>query len=63
MVSGSTAGSVDRSVRHASISSVIPWSVDRLIALGAQRVEGDYPEDADFVVLADPAGRLCCVIA
>lgn len=36
--------------------------VDRLIALGAQRVEWDYPEDADFIVLADPDGNLFCVI-
>lgn len=37
--------------------------VERLISLGAQRVEWDYPEDADFVVLADPDGNLFCVIA
>ncbi|MFC7406676.1 VOC family protein [Georgenia alba] len=36
--------------------------VDRLIALGAKRVEWDYPDDADFVVLADPDGNLFCVI-
>jgi catechol 2,3-dioxygenase-like lactoylglutathione lyase family enzyme len=30
--------------------------VERLIALGAQRVEWEYPDDADFVVLADPEG-------
>lgn len=29
--------------------------VERLVALGARRVEWDYPEGADFVVLADPA--------
>lgn len=37
--------------------------VERLVALGATRVEWDYPEDADFVVLADPDGTLFCVIA
>jgi catechol 2,3-dioxygenase-like lactoylglutathione lyase family enzyme len=37
--------------------------VERLISLGARRVEWDYPEDADFVVLADPDGNLFCVIA
>jgi catechol 2,3-dioxygenase-like lactoylglutathione lyase family enzyme len=37
--------------------------VDRLISLGARRVEWDYPDDADFVVLADPDGNLFCVIA
>lgn len=36
--------------------------VARLLALGATRVEWDYPEDADFVVLADPDGNLFCVI-
>lgn len=37
--------------------------VERLVALGAQRVEWDrYPEDPDFVVLADPAGNRFCVI-
>lgn len=36
--------------------------VDRLISLGASRVDWEYPEDADFVVLADPSGTLFCVI-
>ncbi|TYL49591.1 VOC family protein [Nocardioides sp. BGMRC 2183] len=36
--------------------------VDRLLVLGAQRVEWDYPVDADFVVLADPAGTLFCIV-
>ena len=36
--------------------------VERLLALGATRVEWDYPEGADFVVLADPDGTLFCVI-
>jgi len=37
--------------------------VGRLIALGAKRAEWTYPEDADFVVLADTEGNLFCVIA
>ena len=37
--------------------------VERLISLVAQRVDWKYPEDADFVVLADPDGNLFCVIA
>jgi catechol 2,3-dioxygenase-like lactoylglutathione lyase family enzyme len=37
--------------------------VDRLISLGARRVDWAYPDDADFVVLADPDGNLFCVIA
>jgi catechol 2,3-dioxygenase-like lactoylglutathione lyase family enzyme len=37
--------------------------VQRLVALGATRVEGwPYPEDADFVVLRDPDGNEFCVI-
>lgn len=36
--------------------------VERLVALGAAPVEWDYPDDADFVVLADPDGNLFCVI-
>ncbi|HEU5456837.1 MAG TPA: VOC family protein [Nocardioides sp.] len=36
--------------------------VARLEALGATRVQWDYPEDADFVVLADPSGNLFCVV-
>ncbi|MDX3077920.1 VOC family protein [Streptomyces sp. MI02-7b] len=37
--------------------------VERLIALGAGRVEWDlYPPDPDFVVLADTEGNRFCVI-
>jgi len=37
--------------------------VDRLIALGAARVDRDlYPDDPDFVVPADPEGNRFCVI-
>jgi catechol 2,3-dioxygenase-like lactoylglutathione lyase family enzyme len=37
--------------------------VDRLVALGASRVEDwPYPRDADFVVLRDPDGNEFCVI-
>ena len=37
--------------------------VDRLVALGATQVAWDYPEDADFVVLADTEGNLFCVVS
>jgi catechol 2,3-dioxygenase-like lactoylglutathione lyase family enzyme len=37
--------------------------VERLISLGARRVDWEYPDDADFIVLADPEGNLFCVIA
>ncbi|QPP09219.1 VOC family protein [Streptomyces bathyalis] len=37
--------------------------VERLVSLGARRVDWDlYPADADFVVLADPDGNRFCVI-
>ncbi|MFJ9553834.1 VOC family protein [Nocardiopsis sp. NPDC101807] len=37
--------------------------VARLVSLGAQRVDWDlYPDDPDFVVLADPEGNRFCVI-
>ncbi|MFF7968529.1 VOC family protein [Streptomyces sp. NPDC007903] len=37
--------------------------VARLTGLGAERVDWDlYPDDPDFVVLADPEGNRFCVI-
>ena len=37
--------------------------IDRLVSLGATRVDWDlYPDDPDFVVLADPSGNRFCVI-
>ena len=36
--------------------------VERLLALGARRVEWRYPVDADYVVLADPDGNPFCVV-
>ncbi|MBA3348940.1 MAG: VOC family protein, partial [Actinobacteria bacterium] len=37
--------------------------VERLVALGAERVDWDlYPDDPDFVVLADTEGNRFCVI-
>jgi predicted enzyme related to lactoylglutathione lyase len=37
--------------------------VERLVGLGATRVEWPgMPEDADFVILADPEGNRFCVI-
>jgi catechol 2,3-dioxygenase-like lactoylglutathione lyase family enzyme len=36
---------------------------DRLVALGARRVDWDsYPDDPDFVVLADTEGNLFCIV-
>lgn len=37
-------------------------TVDRLIDLGAQRVDVGQPQDADHVVLADPEGNEFCVV-
>jgi catechol 2,3-dioxygenase-like lactoylglutathione lyase family enzyme len=36
--------------------------VERLLALGAARVEWRYPPDADYVVLEDPDGNWFCVV-
>ena len=37
--------------------------VERLVSLGATRVDWDlYPEEPDFIVLADPDGNRFCVI-
>jgi catechol 2,3-dioxygenase-like lactoylglutathione lyase family enzyme len=43
--------------------SDVETEVERLISLGAKRVEWTYPDGADFVVLADTEGNLFCVIA
>ncbi|MFF7247067.1 VOC family protein [Embleya sp. NPDC008237] len=37
--------------------------VRRLVGLGARKLPWDYPEDPDFVVLADPDGHPFCVVA
>jgi catechol 2,3-dioxygenase-like lactoylglutathione lyase family enzyme len=48
---------------HVADASEQAAEVERLVALGAQRVDWDsYPEDPDFVVLADPDGNLFCVV-
>lgn len=43
-------------------TSSVDAEVARLISLGARRVEWEYPDHADFVVLADTEGNLFCVI-
>jgi len=35
---------------------------DRLVGLGATRVPWAYPDDADFVVLADTEGNRFCIV-
>ena len=36
--------------------------VERLLSLGAHRVDWRYPERADYVVLSDPDGNKFCVV-
>ena len=36
--------------------------IERLMALGARRVEWEYPDGANFVVLADTEGNPFCVV-
>ena len=43
--------------------SDLQTEVERLISLGVRRMDWDYPEDANFVVLADTEGNVFCVIA
>jgi catechol 2,3-dioxygenase-like lactoylglutathione lyase family enzyme len=48
---------------HVADAAQQTTEVARLEALGAKRVEWDsYPEDPDFVVLADPDGNRFCVV-
>jgi catechol 2,3-dioxygenase-like lactoylglutathione lyase family enzyme len=36
---------------------------ERLVSLGARRIDWDsYPDDPDFVVLADPEGNRFCIV-
>jgi hypothetical protein len=54
-------------VVHVDLSTSGPEDqraeVERLVSLGAQRVEDwPYPQDPDFVVLRDPEGNLFCVL-
>jgi len=36
---------------------------DRLVSLGARRVDWDsYPDDPDFIVLADTEGNRFCIV-
>jgi predicted enzyme related to lactoylglutathione lyase len=51
---------IDLSVADAAEQAA---EVDRLVLLGAERVDWDlYPADPDFVVLADPDGNRFCVV-
>ncbi|WP_433161648.1 VOC family protein [Kribbella sp. CA-247076] len=45
-----------------SDGSTLEAEVERLVTLGARRIEWTYPPDADFVVLAAPDGTVFCII-
>jgi len=48
---------------HVADPTAQAAEVERLVALGAERVDWDsYPDDPDYVVLADPDGNRFCVV-
>jgi catechol 2,3-dioxygenase-like lactoylglutathione lyase family enzyme len=48
---------------HVASDDEQATEVERLVGLGAERVDWDhYPADPDFVVLADPEGNIFCVV-
>ena len=48
---------------HVADTTEQAAEVERLISLGAERVDWDsYPDDPDFVVLADPDGNRFCIV-
>lgn len=48
---------------HAADAAEQAAEADRLVSLGARRVDWDsYPEDPDFVVLEDPDGNRFCIV-
>jgi catechol 2,3-dioxygenase-like lactoylglutathione lyase family enzyme len=48
---------------HVADAAEQESEVARLISLGAERVDWDrYPDDPDFVVLADPDGNRFCIV-
>ena len=63
-------GDLDRFIRSrnpstsSSGSYATDWKaeVERLLGLGARHVDWHYPDDADYVVLADPDGNRFCVV-
>jgi len=51
---------LDLHVPNAAAQAV---EVARLVSLGAERVDWDsYPDDPDFIVLADPDGNRFCIV-
>jgi catechol 2,3-dioxygenase-like lactoylglutathione lyase family enzyme len=48
---------------HVADASEQASEAARLVSLGAERVDWDsYPDDPDFVVLADPDGNRFCIV-
>jgi predicted enzyme related to lactoylglutathione lyase len=48
---------------HVADAAEQEAEVARLVGLGAQRVDWDsYPDEPDFVVLADTEGNLFCIV-
>jgi len=48
---------------HVASAAEQAAETERLIGLGARRADWDmYPDDPDFVVLADPDGNLFCIV-
>jgi len=48
---------------HAADATEQRAEAARLVSLGATRVDWDsYPEDPDFIVLADPDGNRFCIV-
>jgi len=46
---------------HVASATEQAWEVERLVSLGAKRVDWDrYPDDPDFIVLADPEDNRFC---
>jgi len=48
---------------HVADAAEQASEAERLVSIGAQRVDWDsYPDDPDFVVLADPDGNRFCIV-
>jgi catechol 2,3-dioxygenase-like lactoylglutathione lyase family enzyme len=48
---------------HVASAAEQEAEAERLVSLGAQRVDWDsFPDDPDFVVLADPDGNRFCLV-
>jgi catechol 2,3-dioxygenase-like lactoylglutathione lyase family enzyme len=47
---------------HVDSAAEQAAEIERLVGLGARRVEWSYPEGANHVVLADPEGNVFCIV-